>query len=120
MGDNMKFVDIENKKVSKWNKNYFWCVSVVYIILNITIFAVFKNNNILWEFEHVKWKVFNGFKDLFISIGNLYTHGDWGHVLANMLAFSIGGFYIERKIGSLKFVGLILAFSILSSPLVSM
>lgn len=116
----MKFIDIENKKVNKWNRNYFWIVSVIYIILNITLYAIFKNNNILWQFEESKWKVFNGFKDLFISIGNLYTHTSWGHVLRNMFAFSFSAFYIERKIGSLNFLGLILLMSIISSPLVSM
>lgn len=116
----MKFIDIENKKVSKWNRNYFWIVSITYIVLNISLYAVFKNNNILWKYEDVKWNVFNGFKDLFISIGNLYTHNDWAHVLRNMLAFSFSAFYIERKIGSLNFLGLILLMSIISSPLVSM
>ena len=116
----MKFIDTENKKVNKWNRNYFWAVSIVYVILNISIYAIFKNNNILWQYAENKWKVFNGFKDLFISIGNLYTHNDWGHVLRNMLAFSISGFYIERKMGSINFLSLILLMSILSSPMVSM
>ncbi len=116
----MKFVDIENKKVSRWNRNYFWSVSLVYIILNITIFAILGRNNLLWQYEEIKWKVFNGFKDLFISIGNLYTHNYWGHVLGNMVAFSLSAFYIERKMGSLNFLCLILSLSILSSPLVSM
>lgn len=116
----MKFVDIENKKVNKINRNYFWVVTVFYIVFNIAIFAIFKNNNLLWKFQNTKWGVFNGLKDLFISIGNLYTHNDWGHVLRNMLAFAISAFYIERKIGSLNFLGLILLLSILSSPLVSM
>lgn len=116
----MKFVDIENKKVNKWNRNYFWVISVIYIVLNITIYAIVKNTNLLWKFEDVKWKVFNGFKDLFISIGNLYTHNDWAHVLRNMLAFAISAFYIERKIGSLNFLGLLLLLSITTSPLVSM
>jgi len=116
----MKFIDIENKKVTKLNRNYFWVVSSIYIILNITIFAIVKNNNLLWKYIDTKWSVFNGFKDLFISIGNLYTHNDWGHVLRNMFAFAISAFYIERKIGSLNFLGLILSMSILSSPLVSM
>ena len=116
----MKFIDVENKKVSKWNRNYFWLVSIVYIILNITLYAIFKHNNILWKYEETKWNVFNGLKDLFISIGNLYTHTSWGHVLRNMLAFAISAFYIERKIGSLNFLGLILLMSIISSPMVSM
>lgn len=116
----MKFVDIEHKKVRKCNKNYFWIVSIIYIVLNITLFAIFNHNNILWKYEDVKWKVFNGFKDLFISIGNLYTHTSWGHVLRNMFAFSLSGFYIERKIGSFNFLGLLILLSILSSPLVSM
>lgn len=116
----MKFVDIENKKTSRLNRNYFWAVTIIYVILNISIFAILGNNNILWQYEENKWNVFNGMKDLFISIGNLYTHNDWGHVLRNMLAFSISGFYIERKMGSLNFLGLILLMSIISSPMVSM
>ena len=116
----MKFVDTENKKVNSYNRNYFWMVSFIYIVLNIVLFAIFGNTNILWQFEEVKWKVFNGFKDLFISIGNLYTHNDWGHVLRNMFAFAISGFYIERKIGSINFALILLLLSITSSPLVSM
>ena len=116
----MKFVDTENKKVTSYNRNYFWTVSIIYIVLNITLFAIFKNTNILWKYKDIRWNVFNGFKDLFISIGNLYTHNDWGHVLRNMFAFSISSFYIERKMGSLNFLGLLLILSITSSPLVSM
>ena len=116
----MRFVDIEKKQVNKVNRNYFWVVSIIYIVLNITLFAIFKNNNVLWKLEQTKWKVFNGIKEWIISIGNLYTHNDWAHVLRNMFAFSFSAFYIERKMGSLNFLGLLLILSMLSAPLVSM
>lgn len=116
----MKFIDYEKRKVTKWNRNYFWVISILYIIVNIVIFAVLNHNNLLWEYIDTKWTIFNGFKDLFISIGNLYTHTSWAHVLRNMFAFAISAFYIERKIGSLNFLGVICLMSILSAPLVSM
>ena len=116
----MKFVDYENKVITKFNKNYFWTVSFIYILLNICLYAIFKHNNILWSLIDTKWQNFNGIKDLIISIGNLYTHTSWAHVLRNMFAFSISALYIERKIGSLKFLGLILLLSIFASPMVSM
>lgn len=116
----MKFVDFEKKKVTKLNRNYFWIVSIIYIVLNIALFAIFNHNNLLWKLIDVKWQNYNGIKDLIVSIGNLYTHTSWEHVLRNMFAFSLSAFYIERKIGSLNFLGLILILSILSSPMVSM
>lgn len=116
----MKFIDYEKKKLRWWNRNYFWSVTILYITLNIIIYAVFKDNNILWSWIDTKWSIFNGIKTLMISFTNLYTHGDWGHVLGNMVAFFIASFYLERKLGSLNFLALIHIISIFSSSMTSM
>lgn len=116
----MKFIDYDKKELHWWNKNYFWVISILYIILNISIHAIFNGNNILWPWVETRWSIFNGIKDLMVSFANLYTHGDWGHVLANMVAFSIASFYLERKIGSLYFFALLQVMSIFASSMTSM
>lgn len=116
----MQFVNYEKKELHWWNKNYFWLVTIVYIVLNISIHAIFKGNNILWQWSETKWSIFNGIRDLMISFANLYTHGDWGHVLGNMVAFFVASFYLERKIGSFNFLCLLQVLSIFSSSMTSM
>ena len=116
----MKFVDEANKKVNFWNRNYFWSFTLFYVVLNIVLFAILRRNNLLWGLAENKWPVFNGIKEVLISIGNSFTHNDWGHVLRNMLAFSISAFYIERKIGTFNFAGVVLLLSLFSSTLTSM
>lgn len=115
----MKFINYK-KELHWWNKNCFWIVTILYIITNISIHAIFKGNNILWKWNQIRWNNFNGIKDLMISFANLYTHGDWMHVLANMVAFSIAGFYLERKIGSLNFLAILQIISIFACSMTSM
>ena len=45
------------------------------------------------------------------SFLNVFVHGDWAHVLLNMLCFSFCGIYMERKLGTINFIFLILGFS---------
>lgn len=116
----MNFINYKNKNVHWWNKNYYWIVTIIYIILNVTIYYVYKGTNILWEWTEIRWENYNGIKDLLISFGNLYTHNDWKHVICNMIAFFIGGFYLERKVGSINFLLLLQIMSIFSSSLTSM
>lgn len=116
----MNVMNYERKKLYWWNKNYFWLFSIIYIILNITIYTIFKGYNILWTWNETKWNVFNGIKVLMISFANLYTHENWIHVLGNMVAFSLAAFYLERKLGSLNFFAIIHIISIFSSSMTSM
>ncbi|MBQ3494257.1 MAG: rhomboid family intramembrane serine protease [Clostridia bacterium] len=116
----MKFVNNDGKNNKWWNKNYFWAISIFYILFNITLFAILGRNNLLWPLAEQKWSIFNGLKELFISLGNAFTHNDWQHVLCNMVAFSFSAFYLERKLGTINFGCLIVLLSLFSSALTSM
>lgn len=116
----MKLIDDSSKKVTWSNRNYFWSVSIVYIALNIILFAILGRNNLLWDLTDKKWTVLNGIKEWLISVGNVFTHNDWNHVLFNMLAVLPVAIYIERKVGSFNFAYIIIVLSLLGSALTSM
>jgi len=116
----MKFVDDSSKNCKWWNRNYFWCVTLIYIATNIILFALLGRNNLLWQWEEKEWRVFNGLKEMLISFGNAFTHNNWSHVLLNMCAFGISSLYMERKLGSLNYFSIIVLMALFSSVLTSM
>ena len=117
----MKFVDDKDKKLTWANRNWFWCVTIVYILTNIIIFASLGPQNLIENaFDGVTWSKFGGIKYWLINIGNLYTHVTWSHVLHNMLALAIGSFYIERKVGSFNTLLIYLGFTFLGSAVTGM
>ena len=117
----MKFVDDKNKKLNWSSRNWFWCVTIVYILTNIIIYAsVWSQNLIEKAFQGVTWSKLNGIKYWLINIGNLYTHSSWRHVLHNMLALSFCSFYIERKVGSINTLLIYLGLTFLGAAATGM
>lgn len=103
----MKFIDDKSKNVKWWNRNYFYAGTIFIIVLNILIFA-FAN---CWQ-----EKVFN-YDELSLNNNELlfvyyffgnFSHGNWQHVLLNMICFAGVGLYLERKTGSFGIIGLVI------------
>ena len=112
----MKFVDGKKKKLRWYNRNFFWIVTIFYIAINIGIYAIFKGRNVI-EVAFSKSSNFNSIviEEFLISLGNVYSHVDWEHVLLNMLSISFCLFYLERKIGSVNLIMLLLGLSFLAA-----
>ncbi len=110
----MKFIDDKNKKLNWWNRNYFYLGTIIVIVTNILLFN-FLGNNFAGDIggEHV-WNGVFDLNNLLRSFLNVFVHGDWQHVLLNMLCFSVCGFYIERKVGTFNFILMVLGFAFLA------
>lgn len=94
--------DEKGKKVNWLNRNYFFVTTVFIVLLNIIVYAVHGSDTGDFKVRPV-WGSFS-VNNLFQSLVDSYTHGNWQHCLLNMLCFFIAGMYLERKKGSLKFL----------------
>lgn len=114
----MKFFDDKNKKLSWWTRNYFFLGTILFVALNISIFAILGNN---WEsvyggISNVWGQPFQ-FGNLIRSIFNTISHSDWEHVLFNMLFFVVSAIYIERKMGTFNFILFILGVMVFDASI---
>ena len=110
----MKFFDYEKKNLAWHNKNYFYLGTLIVVAVNILLF-VFLGNNFAKDIggDYV-WNGVFDISNILRSFVDVFVHGDWAHVLLNMLCFSFCGLYIERKVGTINFILLVLGFSFLA------
>lgn len=92
----------EPAKKSPVTRNLFFATTLLILILNFAIFAAYGNQTPDFA-SKVPWDSFS-VTDLFHALVNTFTHSNLQHVLLNMLCFAIAGSYLERKMGSLRFL----------------
>lgn len=107
----LKFINNNRKDLKWWQRNWFFVTTVFIVLLNIILYATLG----LWSIERSNTKVhwndclnFTNLVDVFFSA---YSHFNWQHTLLNMLCFMFCGIYLERKLGSVKFISLIVGLS---------
>lgn len=105
----MKVIDDGTKKLTKFNRNYFFVVTVFVTVLCITLHATLGSNwNLIIAYDFIsRFPFFNFF--------GAFAHFNWQHCLLNMLCFFICGCWLERKEGSLRFFGLTLIMILATS-----
>lgn len=101
----MKVIDDGTKKLTAWNRNYFFVVTVFVAALCITLHACLGNDWTLhigpYEQDSRGFMIYKGSR--MIIFLNCFAHANWQHCLLNMLCFFICGCWLERREGSLKF-----------------
>ena len=113
----MKFFDDKNKKLTWWNRNYFYVGTIVIILINVFLFLVLGNS---WEDGIISVDQFGHWGDPFYlnstiaSFLNAFSHANLQHVLLNMLCFSVCGIYLERKTGTFGIFGLVIFSAFIS------
>ncbi len=123
----MKFINDRNKKLTWWNKNYYFAATITVVVINIALFmflgsswerfiGIDRINN---EIYVIKWDYVLFFDNIIRNFLNCYSHSNWQHVLLNMLCFAVYGVYLERKHGTLYFLLLIVSMSFIASFAVS-
>ncbi len=104
-----ELINDRNKQLTLLNRNYFFVVTVLIVAANIVIQAVFGiNTDIPTE---ANGSTLESLRLLLQAFINCYTHFNWQHTLLNMLCFLIAGLYLERKMGSLRFILFIVVLS---------
>ena len=106
-------VNDNTKKITRLNFNYFFSATVFIILLNIILQAAnaLKYLNVVVLPDWDKFSVNNLLQSLF----NSYLHFNWQHCLLNMLCFFIAGLYLERKMGSIRFIMFIFILSLFTA-----
>ncbi|MDE6200805.1 MAG: rhomboid family intramembrane serine protease [Clostridiales bacterium] len=116
-----KFTMIINnnrKDLKWWQHNWVFATTVFFVLLCIIIHSTQGDLGIDIDFNN-HWHDCLYFKGLLRVFLSSFFHANWQHVLLNMLCFFICGIYLERKIGSIYFLLLILAFSLFGNSAVS-
>ena len=110
----MKFIDDKCKNLTKWNKNYFYLGTILFIVLNIALFGLLGSGWSVKIFDtsanYDNFKILNFLNGFLGSI----DHVSWQHVLLNMACFAIVGIYLERKYGTINFLLLVFYISFFS------
>lgn len=111
----LSFFDDKSKGELRWfNRNYFFLGTIFVVALNILLFGVWGSN---WpdRLINVSDYPFHSncytFPFLMRAILGGFSHGNWQHVLLNMLCFLITGMYLERKKGTLRLFLLIISMA---------
>ena len=106
----MKYVDLENKKLRWYNRNLFYIGTFLVIIINILVFLIGKNN---WKIGYINsnWTDILNFNNLFAQFVSAFKHYNLQHCLLNCLCFLVAGTYVERKIGSVNLLVLVVSFA---------
>ncbi|MDE7158464.1 MAG: rhomboid family intramembrane serine protease [Clostridiales bacterium] len=108
-----KILNNNRKNVSPWQCNWFFATTVFITLLNIILYGTLGSWEVpLDSHSYGHWHDCLYFTNLLHVFCSAYSHANWQHVLLNMLCFFICGIYLERKMGSLNFFLLIMAFSL--------
>ena len=106
----MKYIDDESRKLYWWNRNYFFSGTILVVLVNIIIYAADPHLDWLHRLPTGgAWGSVLTFQRLFRHFASSFSHGNWQHVLLNMLCFLICGGWLERRKGTLPL--LLLVFS---------
>lgn len=119
----MKIIDDGTKKLTALNRNYFFIVTVAFVVLCVTLHACLGDEWSVqirpYETNRFGFKIYKG-NSLLYSLLNSFSHANWQHCLLNMLCFFICGCWLERKKGSLKFLILLLLIILITSRAITM
>lgn len=114
----MKVIDNQTKKLTAFNRNYFFIVTVLVTATCITLHACLGSSWSIrirpYELDQLGFEVLKG-STLLYTFLNSFAHANWQHCLLNMLCFFICGCWLERKEGSLKFLILLLLIIFITS-----
>ena len=102
---------IDDPQKEKWwlNRNY-WFLGTVGLIVILAI--IYGAGGISGSgHQQSNWNDHLNFRNVWQSFINSFNHHSWTHWLANILLTLGLGIYLERKIGTIKFLGLILAMA---------
>ena len=109
MRKNSVFINDQNKRLTRLNKNYFFAATLLTVFVNFFLFFFPVVHPSLTD-ARPDWNTFS-VANLFQALLSAYTHAGSQHCALNMLCFLIAGAYLERKQGSLRFLSFVIVLS---------
>lgn len=112
----MKVIDDGTKKLTVWNRNYFFAGTLLVVAVNIILYAACGDQ---WE-RFIgggvsPWGSKLNFDRLIRAFLDSFSHSNWQHCLLNMLCFLICGAWLERKEGTLSIIALVFVMALVTS-----
>lgn len=106
----MKVLDDQQKRLSWWNRNYFYAGTLAVVLFNVVMFGKY---GLSWgpSTERGNWTDVLNFHNLLAHFVSAFRHFNWQHCLLNMLCFSVVGTYLERRVGTINLLALVLIFA---------
>jgi membrane associated rhomboid family serine protease len=117
----MKHILNENyESKTFFSKNYFYSATIAVILTCILLYA-FGVIDMSPEKMDIVLDWNNGLELRLLIYGffNNFGHLNWQHVLLNMLCFLLVGLYLERKLGTIKLLLLVVTFSIFVTGIIA-
>lgn len=102
-----------------FTKNYFWIGTIFIVLLCIFLYLAGGSNWNPITLRRGSWSDGLDFRALFYGFLNSFGHINLQHTLLNMLCFLFVGLYLERKIGTVKLLLLVIAFAFLSTGIIA-
>lgn len=109
------FLDDKSKNKGWWNLNFCYLGTILFL----AIIGFCFSNDIETPLKEVDvWSQFD-LTNLWISFTNIFQHNSLIHIFHNSIMIAVGGVYIERKTGTLKFIMLLLVFAFVGGAMTS-
>ena len=106
--------DFETRR--KLSRNFFFAGTIIVILLNVLLYVFNFNTSYNPSISNGNttggWNATLSFAPIFQAFLNSFSHVSASHIIVNMLGVLIAGLYLERKMGSIRFIFLtaIMAF----------
>ena len=113
----MKFFDDKMKNVRWWNKNLFFLGTLLIIGVNMGLFYLLGAG---WSDppKVAEWNALVTFENVIVNFLSAFDHLDLSHVVLNMVCFFVAGTYIERKVGTVNLLLMVLLFAFVGENIV--
>jgi rhomboid protease GluP len=93
----------EEEKI-EYIKTYFSPVNIGLILINIIIFFISYFQENLLEAGVSEWKLIIVHREYYRLLTSIFLHFNWEHLFGNMLVLFLIGSFVERYIGSIRYL----------------
>ena len=119
IGEIAKITVDDPQKDGWWfNRNYFFAGTGAVIFVLVMLYGIGGNawmDNVAEVNAPTRWNDSLNYNNILRGFLNSFGHLSWLHLLGNSVSFLIMGMYLERKLGTIKLLCLILALAFFTS-----
>lgn len=109
-GDKCIILNDSKKRLKWYSRNYFFVTTLLIILINYIVFFAYGKPSGGIVYEQPEWSSFS-ITNLLIAMSHCYMHSGSQHCALNMLCFFVVGIYLERKMGSLRLLTLVITMT---------
>lgn len=113
----MKFFDDQKKNVRWWNRNMCFLATIIVVAVNFGIFYLVGSD---WNAKPVitNWNDMLSFSNLVNNFLSAFDHLSLEQLILNMVCFFMTGIYLERRIGTINLLLMVILFAFIGENIV--